>query len=248
MMADAEQLNLQYAIDSLCRQLQTIYNQERVIVANTFQCYLKSTMRIVELNLKNNNIVGLPFAAKLVRGAYMTEERETAQKTGRPDPICDTEEITHKNYDKAIELIMRNMSPGSYLNVSTHNHDSVNLTKQLLNDPTLDFSQSTINFAQLKGMEDKLTFEMAEEGYDSYKYLAFGPTQYLAPYLLRRAEEASTYIGKGVNQQQAAIIQELKYRRIHLWTLAFLTGLIAARPTYRYLKNIYQRDKGTKSK
>lgn len=48
---------------------------------------------------------------------------------------------------------------------------------------------SIISFASLYGMNDYVTFALANSGYKAYKYLPYGPIEALQPYLFRRAQE-----------------------------------------------------------
>ena len=50
--------------------------------------------------------------------------------------------------------------------------------------------KDSLMFGQLKGFSDKLTTSLAEEDYTVLKYLPYGPTEYLIPYLIRREHES----------------------------------------------------------
>ena len=50
----------------------------------------------------------------------------------------------------------------------------------------LDKKEANIKFGQLKGFSDPLTFSLAAEEVNIAKYLPFGPTEFLLPYLIRR--------------------------------------------------------------
>lgn len=46
-----------------------------------------------------------------------------------------------------------------------------------------------VQFAQLYGMSESLSFGLRNAGFQVSKYMAFGPVEKVMPYLLRRAEE-----------------------------------------------------------
>jgi proline dehydrogenase len=68
---DAEQYDRQFGIHYILIELMKKYNQDKCILFNTYQCYLKETNEILYKHLdfakKNNFKIG----AKIVRGAYV---------------------------------------------------------------------------------------------------------------------------------------------------------------------------------
>ena len=73
--------------------------------------------------------------------------------------------------------------------VASHNQDTVALTKNVLEqeDPA---KKSRIKFGQLMGFSDQITNNLAQEGFKVYKYVPFGPTEEVMPYLIRRGQES----------------------------------------------------------
>jgi len=189
MMIDAEQSYMQNIIDSLTEQYQYKVNQEEAILANTFQCYRKDTLKRLTGSIRRFKKMGVKTGVKLVRGAYMNEENHLAQKYGYDTPICDSIDETHQSYDQCLELLFSNWEKGGYLIIATHNENSSRLGRELMkkNDVKKD---ENIFFAQLLGFCDHLTNYLKEHDCKSCKYVPYGPTELLMPYLIRRAQES----------------------------------------------------------
>lgn len=98
---DAEQTFLQDAIESFGQQLAMLYNigENRYYMANTFQGYLVRVSETVKKEMAVSKILGYNTSIKLVRGAYMVQEREIAQQQGIASPVYNTIEETHAGYD-----------------------------------------------------------------------------------------------------------------------------------------------------
>jgi proline dehydrogenase len=45
-------------------------------------------------------------------------------------------------------------------------------------------------FGQLRGFSDNVTGQLSADGYKVYKYVPFGPTEQVMPYLVRRGQES----------------------------------------------------------
>mmetsp|Transcript_12829 Transcript_12829/g.19453 ORF Transcript_12829/g.19453 Transcript_12829/m.19453 type:complete len:566 (-) Transcript_12829:30-1727(-) len=220
LLIDAEQTYMQPGIDNLTVNLQQKYNcretQERPIIFNTYQCYLKDMPERMMTDLKRSEQLAYHFAAKLVRGAYMHGERVRAKEMGYPSPIHDTIEDTHKCYDESVEYILRHRlehNSKSEVLLGSHNQPSIEKAIRLMNE--LDMSagsdQGIVHFAQLLGMSDHLTFGLGKQGYRAYKYVPYGKVDEVMPYLLRRAEENSTLLGSS-NKEKEMLGREIKRR------------------------------------
>lgn len=71
------------------------------------------------------------FGAKVVRGAYMEQERARAQEMNYEDPIHPNYEVTCENYDRVVNLILNEVKrSGANLVVASHNEQSVRNTLQ----------------------------------------------------------------------------------------------------------------------
>ena len=68
-----------------------------------------------------------------------------------------------------------------------------------------------VYFAQLLGMSDHISFNLAAEGYNVAKYVPYGPIREVVPYLIRRAEENTSVAGQTGRELQ--LIQDERKRR-----------------------------------
>jgi proline dehydrogenase len=75
----------------------------------------------------------------------------------------------------------------------------------------IEVSHPHICFAQLLGMSDHISYNLAAAGYTTAKYLPFGPVASVLPYLFRRAEENSSVAGQ-TGRELELIKKELKRR------------------------------------
>lgn len=74
---------------------------------------------------------GFKFGAKIVRGAYMEQEKARAQAMNYEDPIQPSYQATCDNYNKVIGTILEEVkSSGANIVVASHNEDSVVSTLQ----------------------------------------------------------------------------------------------------------------------
>ena len=70
---------------------------------------------------------------------------------------------------------------------------------------------SHIQFSQLYGMSDNITFNLAKCGFSVSKYLPFGPIKDVIPYLMRRAQENSSVSGQ--TGRELGLIKKELFRR-----------------------------------
>ena len=74
---------------------------------------------------------GFKFGAKIVRGAYMEQEKARAQAMSYEDPIHPNYQATCENYDRVVGTILEEVKKsGANIVVATHNEDSVITTLQ----------------------------------------------------------------------------------------------------------------------
>lgn len=155
---------------------------------NGFQNYLKRTALTIPLEIQAAKKLGYNMGIKLIRGAYMNEENRIAKEQNRETPILESMEKTHANYNTNLKLVIDQLGPRDRILIASHNIESVNIAKKLLLDKNIRDERA--RFAQLKGFSDQITGSLADEGFPVYKYLPYGPTEKVMPYLVRRGQES----------------------------------------------------------
>lgn len=210
VLIDAEHSWIQKPIDDLTNYVMAKYNKQEVIVFNTFQLYCHDRLPYLKTSFEMAQQGGYLLGAKLVRGAYMEIERERAQEKGYPSPINPTKEATDKDYNAAIEFCLQHYKEIAVF-IGTHNEESCLLGVQLMKKMNIPSNHNHVHFAQLYGMSDNITFNLANEGYHASKYLPYGPVKDVIPYLLRRAQENTSVAGQ-TGRELSLIKKEMKRR------------------------------------
>lgn len=191
---DAEESWIQKPLDDLVTAMMEKYNREEVVVANTFQLYLKSRLPALKEAHRLALEKGYKLGAKLVRGAYMDKERNRAQSMGYEDPVHPNKKATDDAFNEAIRFCLEHPDEILLCNAS-HNQESCQLMADLIDSKKLDRNHPHLLFSQLFGMSDHLTFNLAKAGYNAAKYVPYGAVQDVIPYLLRRAQENAAVTG-----------------------------------------------------
>uniref|UniRef100_A0A9J7YUY0 Proline dehydrogenase n=1 Tax=Cyprinus carpio carpio TaxID=630221 RepID=A0A9J7YUY0_CYPCA len=213
LMVDAEQTYFQPAISRLTVEMKRIFNKDKAVVFNTYQCYLKEAFDNVSMDVELSRREGWCFGAKLVRGAYMYQERSRAVEIGYEDPINLDYESTNRMYHRCLDYVLEEIQQNKRANVmvASHNIDTVKHTLRRMNEMGLPPTDKKVYFGQLLGMCDQISFPLAQAGFPVYKYVPYGPVNEVIPYLSRRAQE-NRGIMKGVQMERELLWKELMRR------------------------------------
>lgn len=220
IMIDAEQTYFQPAISRITLEMMRRYNTEKAIVFNTYQCYLKDTYKEVCTDLEQAKRQNFYFGAKLVRGAYIEQERARAAALGYEDPTNPSFEATTEMYHKTLTECLRrirllkdaNVDPKKIaIMVASHNEDTVRFAIEKMQEIGIHPEDKVICFGQLLGMCDYITFPLGQAGYSAYKYIPYGPVNEVLPYLSRRAQENKGVLQK-IKKEKRLLLSEITKR------------------------------------
>ncbi|MDR2125759.1 MAG: proline dehydrogenase family protein [Prevotellaceae bacterium] len=211
ILVDAEDYCFQDAIDDFTEEMMRKFNKKRAIVFTTLQMYRHDRLQYLEKlyndAVENNYTVGMKF----VRGAYMEKERERAKQLGYKDPICPTKQATDENYNRGLSYVIEHIDKFEVFS-GTHNEESNQFLANLIEKHHLTRNDNRIFFAQLYGMSDNLSYNLAHEGYNVTKYIPYAPVKKVLPYLIRRAEENTAIAGQTTRELEL-IKAEIKRRK-----------------------------------
>ena len=210
ILIDAEEVEVQNAIDDLAIKMMRKYNLKTAIVYNTVQMYRKDRLTYLNKMISNQLNDGVIFGLKLVRGAYMEKERNLAVSMNIESPICDTKNETDKNFNSGLDFVFNNFERISFV-CASHNEDSILKVMSMMESKNLKSNDSSIWFGQLYGMSDNISFNLASKNFNTFKILPFGSVRNLMPYLIRRAEENTSVQGQTGRELQL-ILKERKRR------------------------------------
>lgn len=204
---DAEESWLQNAIDLLAMDLILTYNKEKAIIYNTYQMYRVGMLDRLKKDHQTCLAQNVTLGAKLVRGAYMDKERRRAEDMGYNSPIQPNKAATDIAFDQGIQYCVEH-----HLTISSccasHNDVSNKVQAELIHRYKIAKDHPHLNFCQLYGMSDHLTFNLAQAGYNASKYVVYGPIKDVIPYLIRRTEENTSVTGE-MSREFALVNKEL---------------------------------------
>ena len=192
---DAEESWIQESIDRVAYEMMRKFNRKRAYIFNTYQTYRKSALH--EL-IQTHNLLsdeGVLLGAKIVRGAYMEKERKRAKEKGYSDPIQPSKEKCDQAFDLALKYCVDNLNSIALCS-GTHNEKSSAYLIEILESCDVRNNDPRVCFAQLYGMSDHISYNLASHGFNVAKYLPYGPVEKVMPYLMRRAEENKSITGQ----------------------------------------------------
>lgn len=214
ILIDAEETWIQEPIDDLANAMMAKYNQDRIVVFNTFQLYCHDRLNYLKESHKLATSKEYKLGAKLVRGAYMEKERNRADKLNYKSPIQIDKASTDKDYNEALKYCLMNHERIA-LFVGTHNELSCLMATVLMKEYNLPNNTTLVYFSQLYGMSDNISFNLSQAGYNVSKYLPYGPVEDVIPYLMRRAQENTSVAGQ-TGRELGLIKKELERRKVRI--------------------------------
>ncbi|MEM7102076.1 MAG: proline dehydrogenase family protein [Bacteroidota bacterium] len=209
---DAEESWIQKPMDDMADLMMERYNKEKVYVYNTYQLYRHDRLEFLKASHELARKKGYLLGAKLVRGAYLEKENARAERLGYLTPMQPDKASTDRDYNAALKYCIDNYETIA-LTAATHNEESCLKMVDLIEEKGLPKAHPHLNFCQLLGMSDHLSFNLAKAGYCVAKYVVYGPIRDVIPYLIRRAQE-NTAIAGGMSRELGFIKKEVKRRKL----------------------------------
>jgi len=207
---DAEETWIQNTIDFIATEMMKKYNKSKAIVFNTAQMYRHDRLEYIKKEIELAKKESYFYGIKLVRGAYMEKERERASIKNYPSPIQKDKASSDNDFNLALDFITDNIEIVS-LCAGTHNEKSSLYLSELMEKKKISKNNSHIYFAQLLGMSDHISYNLAHATYNVAKYVPYGPINEVLPYLLRRADENTSVSGQ-TGRELGLIMKERKRR------------------------------------
>jgi len=221
LLLDAEQSHRQPAIDFFAQRLQARFNCEAcgfATVSNTYQMYLADAPRRVARDLARAQRDGYVHGAKLVRGAYIVDER--AREAAPGDVVLRSKDCVDAAYDAASATLLAAVasanaaSPAPRIVLATHNPESVRAAAEEMERLAIPDGDANVHFAQIMGMADNVTYALHGAGYNASKLVLFGDFTQVFPWLLRRIDENGDMLSAASQQREADLLAMEVRRRL----------------------------------
>ncbi len=207
---DGEETWIQDAIDSLCYEMMEKYNKEHYIIYNTYQMYTHDRLEKLKNAVQKAKDKKYFLGAKVVRGAYMEKERRRAALMNYLDPIQPNKVASDRDFDAALVFCVENRQTVA-LCAGTHNEKSSYFLAELMQKHNIANNDTNFFFAQLFGMSDNISYNLAKSGYNVAKYVPYGPVKAVMPYLFRRASENTSIAGQ--TSREFMLVKKEMHRR-----------------------------------
>ena len=211
---DAEESWIQNTIDRLAYEMSVKFNQKTAVVYNTIQLYRHDRLAFLKSEIARADKENFKLGVKLVRGAYMEKERDRAEEQGYTSPIQPNKDAADKDFNASLKVVIERIDRVSFC-AGTHNEESSMLLVKLLKEYGVDSSDPRAYFAQLLGMSDHISFNLADNDLMVAKYVPYGPIKEVLPYLIRRADENTSVTGQ-TGRELSLIMKERKRRKTKL--------------------------------
>lgn len=195
ILIDAEESWIQNPVDQLAEEMMEKYNVDSAYVFTTIQCYRWDRLDYLKELIARSGNKAFYLGIKLVRGAYLEKETKRAKELGYTNPMQPSLVATHKDYNQALALCIKYLEH-VHLFAGTHNEYSSKYLTELMSRAGVLSNDNRVWFAQLLGMSDHISFNLAHRRYNVAKYVPYGPVKAVVPYLMRRAQENTAIAGQ----------------------------------------------------
>lgn len=216
LLLDAEQSARQPAVHLIAQELQMEFNVGgAAVVYDTIQMYLKSSPGRLATALEAAEAGGYTCAIKLVRGAYVQQERPLGV-------LHDSKQQTDDAYNAAARQLLSAISSkrlAAAMILATHNRASMQAVVAEMEQLGMSRNDPRVSFAQILGIVDNLTAALGLSGYNVSKLVVFGEIREVLPWLLRRAQENGDIFG-AQGQEQHVLSAELRRRLTGMFRFA----------------------------
>lgn len=212
IFVDAEESWFQDTIDAWTEEMMAKYNKKKAVIYQTTQMYRHDRLAYLNALISRAKEQGYLLGVKVVRGAYIEKENNRALELNYPTPMQPNKAATDAAYNDAIRLCVDNIDHVAIC-AGTHNETSSALLANLMDEKNVPHDHPHILFAQLLGMSDHISFNLAHHGYRAAKYLPYGPVKAVLPYLFRRAAENTSIAGQS-SREVELLKTEVQRRKI----------------------------------
>ncbi|MEM0999264.1 MAG: proline dehydrogenase family protein [Bacteroidota bacterium] len=211
VFVDAEESWIQRTVDRWTEEMMERFNHGKAVVYHTVQLYRHDRLEYLRELIARAEEKGYLLGVKLVRGAYLEKENDRAQERGYSTPMQPDKASTDRDYDAAVRLCLDHIDRVAIC-AGTHNAESSRILADLMLERGLSPKHPHVLFAQLLGMSDNISFNLAHHGYNVAKYLPYGPVKAVLPYLFRRADENTAIAGQS-SREVKLLRREVQRRR-----------------------------------